>query len=632
MTTPLYPYYERELVFIRALAQDFAKQYPGTASRLLLEANRSVDPHVERLIEGFALLAGRIHHKIDDEFPELTDALFSVLYPHYLAPIPSMGIVQFDVDPQRVQLKDGFLIDRHARLRTPAVHGLRCLYRTGYPVRLWPILLTEAKLLPPPFPNSMQPPAGSRAVLRFVMEIRGGLPLTALSLDRLRFYLANDSHVVANLYESLLNNALQVVFRPLDVDPAKGPKATLPPPVVLAPGSAIHPVGFNPGEEMLPYPPQSLPGYRLLSEFFAFPNKFHFIDLGGFEQARRAGFHKKFEVLVFLNRTQTTLEQAIDTTTFRLGCTPIVNLFEQTAEPINLSQTKSRYRVTPDVAYPRGMEVYSIESVMSVDPITGRTTDYQPFYSFRHGGDRATQRTFWYAERRPAFGGGDRGTEVHLNLVDLDFDPCVPAESAVIVRTLCTNRDLPVQLQQAGENLPLVLEKAAPINATRCLRTPTSPLRPPLRRGAYWRLISHLSLNHLSLVSPPSGGGTVPEGLAALQEILRLYDFSDPEATQQLAAVNQQLIEGVTSLSSRPVVGRMGGPISGGFCRGVEVTLEFDEEKYIGTGMYLFASVLERFLGLYVSVNSFSQLIAKTRQGQAVLKHWPPRAGEQVLL
>jgi type VI secretion system protein ImpG len=214
---------------------------------------------------------------------------------------------------------------------------------------------------------------------------------------------------------------------------------------------------------------------------------------------------------------------------------------------------------------------------------------------------------------------------VYLHLVDLDFDPALPAESVLVVRTTCTNRNLPATLQRAGEHLHFELEAAAPLAGIRCLRTPTQPLRPPLRRGAYWRLLSHLNLNHLSL-------SDAEEGRAALQEILRLYDFSDPEAGPQLAAVTRHIIEGITAVSSRRVVGRTGTPTASGFCRGLEVTIEFDEQKYVGVGVYLFACVLERFLGLYVSINSFTQLVARTKQGEGYLKKWLPRAAEHPLL
>ncbi|HEY1861004.1 MAG TPA: type VI secretion system baseplate subunit TssF, partial [Gemmataceae bacterium] len=555
MSEALFRYYERELLFIRQLAQDFAKQYPAAAGRLLLEPNRSTDPHVERLIESFAILAGRVHHKIDDEFPELTDALLGVLYPHYLAPVPSMAVVQFQLDPDRGDLPNGFRIERHSRLRTQPIHGTPCKFRTGYPVTLWPVELVDARFQPPPFPAGMKPPPGSKAALRLQFKAVGKLSLAELTLDKLRLFLFGDMQLVPHLYEFLFNNVLQVVFRSTDT----GSKS---PPLFLNPNQCLSPVGFERDEGLMAYPNQSFAGYRLLTEYFTFPHKFLFLDLGGWKQARNAGIGKNVEVVLFLDRTLATLEQGVDAQTFRLGATPVVNLVEQIAEPIALEQTRYEYRVIPDVAHPVGLEVYSVDAVTSVDPATSTTTEYQPFYSFRHGRDRENQRAFWYASRRPSLLENDRGTEVYLNLVDLSFNPRLPAEQVLVVRTTCTNRDLPIRLERAGEELYFELEAAAPLARIRCLRTPTLPLRPPLRRGAYWRLISHLSLNHLSLTDPL-------EGKQALQEILRLYDFSDPEAGQQRAAVTRQVIEGILAVSSRRVVGRTGAPISSGFSRGV---------------------------------------------------------------
>jgi type VI secretion system protein ImpG len=618
VSTSLYRYYERELVFIRQMAREFAKQFPSAAERLLLEENRSLDPHVERLLEGFALLAGRVQHKIDDEFPELTDALLNILYPHYLAPIPSTSVVQFDLDPERAQLPHGFVIDRHARLRTSPASGVRCRFRTGCPTTLWPVAIAEARLLVPPFPAGWEPPPRTKAALRLQIDTASEMPFPALSLDRLRLHLVGELPIVFTLYELLFNHAVQVVFRPLD----KGTKAT---PLALRPEEALFPVGFDDSEAILPFPPHSFAGYRLLTEFFGTHVKFYFADLGGFRRVAAAGFQRKLEAIIYLDRKMERLEQAIDASTFRLHCATVINLFEQTAEPIPLTHTRSEYRIVPDVAYPHGLEVYSVQSVTGVDATGGPTIAYQPFYSFKHAGDRQKTRHFWYSRRREATGENDRGTDVYLSLVDLDFNPNVPDEKSLVVRTLCTNRDLPAQLRQATEWIIFELEQAAPIHKVVCLRAPTIPMRPTHRRGGYWRLISHLTLNHLSL-------GQGAEGRAALQELLRLYDFSDPELNQQQSAIVQQMIDGITSVTSRPVVGRIGGAGAAGFCRGTEVTIEFDETKYVGNPLFLFATVLERFLGLYVSINSFTQLVATTAQGQAVIKKWPPRAGEQPLV
>jgi type VI secretion system protein ImpG len=617
MIDALFPYYERELVMIRHSANEFARQYPAAAGRLLLDQGNSVDPHVERLIESFALLAGRIHRKIDDEFPELIDALLSTLYPHYLSVVPSMAIAQFVPDAARTNLAEGFTLPRGAVLRTPAVNELPCHYRTAYPVTLWPVALTSARLQAPPFPDEIRPPANTAAVLRLRLRTLAGAKFSQLRWDRLRFYLAGDRPITAYLYELIFNNVLQVQFRAGDENSF--------PPIVLPPAEALRQVGFEQDEGLLPYPPQSFLGYRLLTELFTFPAKFMFVDLYGLDRVCRAGCSNELEVLLYLDRYNVTIAQAVTEATFQLGCTPIVNLLEKTAEPIALSHRRDAYVVVPDVAQPLGLEVYSINQVTGVDGATGATQDYQPFYSFRHGSDTPDPTAFWYSTRRAAASASDQGTDVYLHLVDLNFEPARTRSGTVVVRTTCTNRNLPVQLHRAGEGVRMELESAAPLAALHCIFPPTVPFRPPRRRHAYWRLLSHLSLNHLSLV-----GGD--ESRHALQEILRIYDFSDPESGHHLTEVNRLLVEGITGLASRTVVARTGNTPASGFCRGLEVTLEFDEEKYIGTGVFLFAAVLERFLGLYANVNSFCQLVARVRQREGILRRWAPRAGEQVLL
>ncbi len=619
MSEDLYGYYERELIFIRRFAQDFARQYPAAAGRLLLEPNRSVDPHVERLMEGFALLAGRVHQKLDDEFPELTESTLGVLYPHYLAPVPSMAIVQFVLDHERGQFPDGFAIERWSRLRSTPVADVACRFRTGYGVTLWPIEVAEAKVLTPPFPPDLPaPPGGTAAAIRLRLRCRGTAKFADFAgLDRLRFYLGGDSPMVATLYEALFTRALQVAFRPTGL-------ADGVPSARLDPAEALAQVGFGRDEGILPFPDHAFLGYRLLTEFFAFPSKFLFVDLLGLDRIAGLGVGDRLDVVIFLDRSTASIEQGVDRNTFQLGCTPIVNLFEQTAEPLALNQARHEYRIVPDVAAPQGMEVYSVDSVIGTDPVARTTTDYLPFYSFRHGTSTEANRAYWQGTRRPSTREGDRGTEVYLRLVDLDFHPRMPAESTLVVRTTCTNRDLAGRLQHAGEQLDFVLEAAAPIDRIRCLRLPTLPLRPPARRGFQWRLISHLSLNHLSLTGDA-------DGRQALQELLRLYDASDTGAGEA-SVVNRQLIDGILGVSSRRVVGRIETPEASGFCRGVEVTVILDEKKYVGVGAFLFASVLERFLGLYVSINSFVQLVARTNSAEVPLKAWPPRSGDQHVL
>ncbi len=605
MADELLTYYERELTFLRQIGAEFATKYPKIAGRLLLEADKCEDPHVERLIQAFAFLAARVHHKIDDEFPEITDALLGVLYPHYLAPIPSMSVVQFVLDPDQGKLTSGHRIERGVTLYSQPVNGTPCRFRTCYPVTLWPVEVASARF---DVPDGLGGPSGKAvAVIRLELRCLGGVTLPELELSRLRFFLHGESQLTYALYELLFNNTVQVQLRP--IGKASGLK-----PIVLS-RSCLRPVGFGADEGMLPYAPRSFLGYRLLQEYFAFPEKFLFFDLLELDHAGRAGFCEGMDVVILLDRVP-RLEQPVDAGTFRLGCGPIVNLFDQAAEPIRLSHAQTEYRVVPDVRRQNATEVYSVESASSISPDLPEPRRFQPFYAVKRESDHGREQAFWYTARRPSPKKGDPGTEVYLSLVDLNFRPTVPAVETLTIQTVCTNRDLPGKLPFGGGRGDFEIEGAAPLSRIRCLKKPTETVRAPLQAGARWRLISHLSLNYLSICEG---------GREALQEILRLYNFSE-------SPVIQQQIAGLTNITSRLVVGRPASMPWGGFCRGTEVTIEFDEEKYVGSGVFLFASLLEKFLGLYASLNSFSQLVATTQQRSGPLKRWPPRAGEQILL
>jgi type VI secretion system protein ImpG len=604
----LLPYYERELKFIRQMAGEFAEKYPRVAGRLLLQPDTCEDPHVERLIEAFALLAGRVHRKLDDEFPEITEAMLDSLYPHYLRPVPSQAIVQFQLDPSQsapasTKLKSGIPV--HSKPE----NGNVCSFRTCYPVTLWPLRVTGASVSAANRFGTPGMPSDAAAVIRIGLECMGGLRMEQLPLDSLRFYLNGESAAVHSLYEFLFLNALRIAVRAV---PAREGSAQ-----AVLPADSLQPVGFTSAEGILPYSDRSFLGYRLLQEYFSFPEKFLFVDLKGLDRLPKGGFGTAFEILIFLRRPDEphrliALEQTVGEHTFQLGCTPVVNLFERIAEPIRITQTKTEYQIVPDQHRPLSTEVYSVDRVASASYLE-EPTIYEPFYSLRHGAVDDAHTHFWYTHRRPSFRKNDNGTDVYLSLVDLDFDPDLPPVEMLTLQLTCTNRDQAHLLKLSGEFGELEPESLALVRA-RCLRKPTPTLRPPARRGLQWRLISHLSLNHLSIVE---------KGTEALQEILRLYDFSDDPAIRKQIA-------GIVAVNSRSTISRVTSSTGVAFCRGTDVTLEFDEDQYVGTGVYLMACVLRRFFGLYAAVNSFSRLTARTRKG--VLKQWPPLAGEQILL
>lgn len=612
MSDELLPYYNSELAFIRNLGAEFAEANPKIAARLRLRAEGSEDPHVERLIEAFAYLNARIRHKLDDDFPEIADAMLGVLYPHYQAPIPSMAIVQFMLDRGQAELASGYTIDQGAVVETGAIHGEPCRFRTAFPVTLWPIEIVEASLTKQPFAAPAAPHhARSLAVLRLALNcISKDLTFAQMSMRSLRFFLKGQPQHVYLLYELLMTGVLGIALASSPTDPN---------PVLLKP-QAIQPVGFERDQGMLPYPARSFLGYRLVSEYFAFPEKFLFFDLADLTRERLRQFGGRMEVFFYFARSSQDLEHHLSGQSFQLGCTPMVNLYRQRAEPVRLTQTQTEYRVVPDARRPAACEVYSVDRVTATSP-DGETVEYQPFYSFKHAAEAAQQKTFWHGSRRRASrvaGQVDHGTELYLSLVDLNFKTSAPANWTLDVETTCLNRDLPRRLPFGGGQPYLQLSGGGPLSKVVCVTPPTPTFRPALKRGALWRLISHLSLNHLSLID-------YEEGADALREILKLYDFADSSETRGM-------VDGILSVRSRRIVGRVGGEVSSGFARGVEVNVHFDEGRFTGSGVFLFACVLERFLAMYSSINSFSKLIATTNRREGELRRWTPRAGEKILL
>jgi type VI secretion system protein ImpG len=606
-------YYERELSFLRQMGAEFAAKYPKVASRLLIEQDKCEDPHVERVIEAFAFLAARVHLKIDDEFPEITGALLSILYPHYMRPLPSMSVAEFYVDPAQIKPESGLKVDRGAILRSRPINGVPCKFRTCYDVTFWPLTVAEAEWTTP---DRLKPPIKSLdavAAVRLRLQCAEDITFPKLSLSTLRFYLSGESSLVHSLYELLSNNCIQIMAR--DASPKS--KA---PPVILSP-DALRPVGFAEDEGMLPYPRRSFIGYGLLQEYFCFPQKFFFFDLTELDRVCAGGFGEAVDIVFLISpfergdRRQ-TLELGVNAKTFRLGCAPIINLFPQTAEPILLTHRKYEYPVVPDVSRRKAMEVFEINEVVSTTANSSDVIRYEPFYSFRHGQSRAKIRAFWHGTRRQSNEPDDEGTEVHLSLVDLTGRPVEPDADALTVRATCTNRDLPSRLPFGNEAGDFELESAAPIKRIISLMKPSDTLRPPVGKDSLWRLVSQLSLNYLSLVS---------EGREAFQELLRLYNFTG-------STYLEKQIEGLTALTSSRHFARVVTEDGVTFARGTQVEMELDEEQFTGAGVYLFAAVIEQFLGVYVSMNSFSQLRVRTRQRKEALRQWPPRAGRKILM
>lgn len=607
-------YYQEELIYLRRMGAQFAQLHRQAAARLELGADECPDPQVERLIESFAFLTARIRRDLDEEFPELATALLGVLYPHLVSPLPSVTIARFQVDPTQGKLADGYTVQKGTELfassteegvqrATASLDRPVCRFRTCYPVTLWPVEVESAGVEGPERYGLCERMPEIGAVLRLRLRaLQGTFP--EMACRRLRFYLDGETTgQAARLYQLIFQHVRRVAILP--------PDAAVP--VLLPEADTLLPVGFEADEEVLPYPAHSHPAYRLLQEYFVARRKFFFFDVDHVDPTRGG---KTLDLLFLLDRTPAETMR-VDARNFKLGCTPIVNLFTRLAEPIRLDASQSEYRLVADSRNDATTEIHTVLNVEAVDGEGARSEPLDPFYSFRHQMQRRERGSYWYARRTPAAQAGRQGTDVQLSFVDADFRATRPAARTVYTRVLCTNRRLAEMIPEGGL---LHLEVPAPVKQVTALHEPTRARDPVMGGAALWRLVSHLSVGYLSLAEGDEG-----QSLPALQEILRLY-----------AAFGTNTVEtrigGIQGLKCRPVMRRIGPDAWRGFCRGTEITLTFDVEAFTGTSPFLLASVLNRCFARYVSVNSFTQLAVRMSNSEEVWKRWPPTTGERVLL
>ena len=625
MDPRLLDYYNSELRFLRESGVEFARAYPRIAARLGMDSLEVADPYVERLIEAFAFLAARVQLKLDARHPQFTEHLLGVVYPGFLNPVPACGIAEFLPDLKEGSLQAGVTIPRGSILRTPLGKGERTasVFTSAHSVTLWPFAVTEAKYLSG---SGSLTGAGIavggqvRAAIRLRLQAAPGVKINQLPIERLRLFIKATPDLAARLYEQIATNVVGYCVR----SPSPGAGS-----VKIRPADAVRMVGFEEDEALLPTPRRGFEGYRLLQEYFAFPDRFLFFDI----EQLRAGFAdcagEAAEIYLTLDRVQPSLENAVDQTQFRLNCTPIVNLFRHAPDRVHVDAAATEQHVVPDRNRPMDFEVYEIERVTGVNAAGEVLEEIHPIYLSSHQAGVERSRPFYSLQRRARLlsmrqqQSGTRtnyvGTEVFLSVSDARGRP-VDAEIAQLdVQALCTNRDLPIRIAFGKGRTDFQLEGSAPLEGIRCIAGPSTPRASPAFGDAAWNIISHLSLNYLSLVeADPS------QGARMLRELLALY--TDPKDS---AAARQ--IEGVMHVGYAPVVRRIPIPGPMSFARGLEITLTLDDAAFEGAGVLILGSVLERFFARYVSLNSFAQTrVRSATRGE--LKRWAVRTGTRQLL
>lgn len=619
MDPRLLEYYNRELQFMREMGAEFARAYPKVAARLSLEGLECADPYVERLLEGFAFLAARVQLKLDARHPEFTQHLLEIVYPGFLAPVPSAAIAELVPDSKEAALKEGLRIPRGSSLRTPLAKGERTAseFRTAHALTLWPLAVAEARYLSGSGSLSslgLPPAAQAKAAIRLRLQSAPGAPLREMPIDALDLHIKAPADVAARIYEQVHANCLGVAVRAPDGATAER----------LGPASVVE-IGLDDDSALLPAPRAGFAGYRLLQEYFMLPERLLFFGLRGLRSALQRCAGEACELFLLLDRASPALESALDASQFRLHCTPVINLFPKSCDRTQLDGRDTEYHVIPDRNRPMDFEIFRIEKVTGISGAHEEPVEILPFYATGHRAVADEPRAFYTIQRRHRLYSarqqrtGERtsyvGTECFISVVDAGERAIGGGIEQADIQALCTNRDLPLHAAFAHGGTDFLLEGGAPLAAIRCITGPSAPRPSPAFGETAWRLVSHLALNYLSLQG---------NGAPLLRDFLSLYaDGNDSVAAHQ--------IEGIRAVSYEPVVRRlpMPGPISHG--RGLLITLALEDAAFEGAGLLPLAAVLDRFFARYVSLNSFTQLrLVSTTRGE--IKQWPVRAGTRQIL
>ena len=619
MDTRLLRHYETELTFLREMGAEFAEAYPKVAARLGMDGVEVLDPYVERILEGTAFLSARVQLELEQQYPALTNHLFEIVYPHYLAPTPSMMIAAFEPDYDNAALAEGYVLPRETVLRNRLGEGDKtpCTFRTAADVTLWPIMIREAEYIAS---RGALVAAGigaerANAAVRLRIARYGDLPISELPLDRLTLFLGGAEAGGWRLHELLGRQTTGLVARSTD----RRDDWTS----VLSQG-AVTLKGFGRDEALLPLPRQSFDGYRLLQEYFALPQRFHFVELSGLGPALTRAKANDVDIYILLHEGAADMDAIVTPGAFLPHAVPAINLFPHRCDRVPISGRDHELHVIPDRTATLDYEVFAVSSVVGISGKGENDTPFRPFYSADDFTSSGSSHPAFYTTKRRLRQRSERerlkgsrssylGSDTYLTLVDPAQAPYDGNLRQLAVQALVTNRDLPMVLSTGAANL-FYLPEGGPV---RQITTPVSPTRPrpSLAQGdTSWRLISHLSLNYLSIADAGDG-----RGAAALRELLGLYA---PVADR----VIEKQLEGIVNVATRPIVRRMADGVMSTAVRGLEIRITLDDSLFEGTSPYLMGAVLEQFFRKYATINSFTETVLTTQE-RGEIARWRPQTG-----
>ena len=602
----LLPYYERELGLFRQYTREFSRRYPKAAGRLHIAGETCEDPHVERLIQSFALLTARVAKRLDDDYPQLTESLLETLYPHYLRPFPSCAIARI---AHAEAPADGQVstVARGTVFRSVPVQGVACRFTSTHDITLAPLAITQLRFCAPidaPATARLSPEASAMLSISFAAT-SSQADLAQLPLPRLRLFVDGEPSLRAALFDALVQHA---GWAYIATDAASSWQA-----IDAVP---LFPAGYDELDALLPFSARSHPALRLLSEYFVFPEKFHFVDLLWPQlasllpaQCRQFTLHLVLRGIRSDSHTARLLQQATPGNLLQ-GCTPVVNLFGKTGVPIRLTQFETDHALIADATHAPAYEIHSIETVslLGRDAQGERLTSFLPLYSALHGARDGEPGHYWLARRDEQVAAVSPGHETRLSLIDPQWqerpERIGTGAATISTQLLCSNRDLPTQLPYGLPQGDLQAEDVPDGLPIRFLRKPTPSYRRQAGKDAHWRLISHLSLNY---------SGLTQAGLGEFQKMLSLYDLP-------CSATTQRLIEGITGLSHGSTRDWMPTTPFPTLMPGIAIRMTIDEQAFAGSSLAVFAQIFQRYFAMNSQLNCFSRLtLVSQRSGEEIM-------------
>jgi type VI secretion system protein ImpG len=571
-------YYLRELERLRTLGAQFSREHPALASML---AQEQTDPDVKHLLEGSAFLTGLVYAKLDDELPEFLYAMLQMAAPHYLRHIPCLTMIAFT--PKRA-LREALTIKRGTIVNSRPIDGTACPFAICRDVVMAPMTISRAFLSG----------AGANGSLRLEFTL-SDMELKSLPPDILHFTLAGNYSEAADLFMVLQRGVREIRLIP-------GPGGE----ILRLPRESFIACGFAEEEAILPYPPQSFGAFRHLQEYFALPERFCAFRIKGLADWHSRGTGGSFALEMDITNIPAELPQ-INSDSFRLFVAPAINLFSSSAEPIVLDHRNPAYLVTPSGANRSHYQVFSVNKVRGSIQGSPEKREYRPFLAVRMANEMGLVYSL-----------SPRASLLHGEIeqwLSVSYVPEAPLLTEILsLDIMCTNGSLPErlkigQIDQPSSDSPELADFSN-------LRPASAMSSPPLGSGVLWRLLSHLYLNLLSIANTDN-----------LRSLLQLYIFND---TNDRASVltNRKKVEAIADLTlggSQRFVGQR-------LLRGRLIDLRLNSAGFAGLGdLYLFASVLHRFLASYAAINTYTELKVSDTLGKDEYQ-WPARLGSRQLL